>query len=897
MEICILFELTLTGIYDVNIYIFILICCSHVEISYYRQNKGTPYFNKGNNQAEYDIEQLVEILLLTPDRKRICHQRPIGCQENASFVIDTSALKDFEDYKADDLGSFRNHGNKAYVVTTNGKEVMSVSALPKNWPPLKPGEILVKKTYWVHSSDKSFKRKSTELRSFKDEPYDLVFLQYTFDGEPHPINKAPHGNAKKCKRPFIPTSKSTRQRIGSQVFSKSGPSKIFDDVFQESGGVIGISAFSDVPRDNKQVKYIRSTTRQKKENDEVASLIDKAKADNFVHSLQLTPNIRFVLANDSQICDIKDYCCGIRDFSILGIDTTYNISKKYYFTPMTYRHPKLLDRQSGQHPVIPGPALIHDRLDATNFRFFANCLVEKDNELTYVRAIGSDRDAAVDKGLKSVFSSAQFVACKKHVEDNIKSKLTTLGITGRAKNDFIRDIFGNDSEKHRGLIDSISPEDFDSKLFDLRNTWREREKTARGSNDDKFFDYFQCNIANDMKEKMILTIRRQVGLGDNFFYNNANESMNRRIKQRIEQIKKNNEKCGRANLECTLTEIVDIYKSYVNEVRRNIRRAVLDLGPYTLVEEHAHHKVTSEQWMNMSKEQQEHHVKFIDPCCTEEVEIVGGAARNDTCFEGAEGVSNKFSESGLPEMFRSSWENADLIIGKNGVTAAPGTVNTKVVMSLTNPNKPHFVRIKDGARKFECDCIGFKTRSLCAHTIAVARGTGKLEHLVSTWSPNLSKQLQSELPKSTGRKPGPQRNRHPPQVREIGNHTYSSAGNPDIRFAENDKYSVIPVSKCKSTVCYGCGEKFRMSASDRPPPQPYDILLSKMEYRVYTPRGRSSLKISARKERCYYHVRKACLLKRTDTVSSRDIFVADDVLPFLNRLHKEHLRKEFGIVV
>ena len=108
-----------------------------------------------------------------------------------------------------------------------------------------------------------------------------------------------------------------------------------------------------------------------------------------------------------------------------------------------------------------------------------------------------------------------------------------------------------------------------------------------------------------MKEKMNITIRRQAGLGDSFFYNNANEGMNRGIKQRIKQIKKNNEQCGTANLECSLTEIVDIYKEYVSEVRRNIQRAVLELGPYTLVNELSHHKVTSEQWMNMNRKQQE----------------------------------------------------------------------------------------------------------------------------------------------------------------------------------------------------------------------------------------------------------------------------------------------------
>ena len=240
-------------------------------------------------------------LLLNPDRKQICHQKPIGCQENASFVIGTSTLKNFEDYKADNLGSFLNNGNKAYVVETKGKEVISVSSLTKNWPPLKPGEILVKKTFWVHSSDKTSKRISTELSDGENQRYDLVFLQHAFDSKPHPIKIAPHGNSKQCERTFIPTSKGTRERISSEVFSASGPSKIFDKVFQEPGGVVGISAFSNVPRDNKQVKYIRTCTRETKEKDEVATVIDKAKSDHFVHSLKLTPNICFVLANNLQV--------------------------------------------------------------------------------------------------------------------------------------------------------------------------------------------------------------------------------------------------------------------------------------------------------------------------------------------------------------------------------------------------------------------------------------------------------------------------------------------------------------------------------------------------------------------------------------------------------------------
>jgi hypothetical protein len=134
-----------------------------IDISYYQQNSRTPYFEKGKKQSD-DVERLVEILLLNPDKDRICQRRPIGCQENASFVIDTTKLNHYEDYKADDLGSFRNNGNKAYVVETKENRVSSAAVLPKKFRfPLKPGQIPVKKTYWIHSSDKTFKRNSTEL--------------------------------------------------------------------------------------------------------------------------------------------------------------------------------------------------------------------------------------------------------------------------------------------------------------------------------------------------------------------------------------------------------------------------------------------------------------------------------------------------------------------------------------------------------------------------------------------------------------------------------------------------------------------------------------------------------------------------------------------------------------
>ena len=85
-------------------------------------------------------------------------------------------------------------------------------------------------------------------------------------------------------------------------------------------------------------------------------------------------------------------------------------------------------------------------------------------------------------------------------------KLAALGILN--KSDFLVDIFGDNTS--RGLVDSESNEDFDARLLHLKDAW---ESTPQG---DKFYSYFVVHIAEDMKNRMILPIRRAAGLGGQF---------------------------------------------------------------------------------------------------------------------------------------------------------------------------------------------------------------------------------------------------------------------------------------------------------------------------------------------------------------------------------------------
>ena len=82
-------------------------------------------------------------------------------------------------------------------------------------------------------------------------------------------------------------------------------------------------------------------------------------------------------------------------------------------------------------------------------------------------------------------------------------KMVALGILN--KSDFLVDIFGDNTS--RGLVDVESYEVFDARLLHLKEAWG---TTPQGN---QFYSYFLVHIAEDMKNKMILPIRRAAGLG------------------------------------------------------------------------------------------------------------------------------------------------------------------------------------------------------------------------------------------------------------------------------------------------------------------------------------------------------------------------------------------------
>lgn len=114
------------------------------------------------------------------------------------------------------------------------------------------------------------------------------------------------------------------------------------------------------------------------------------------------------------------------------------------------------------------------------------------------------------------------------------------------------------------MIDAPNDEAFDEMLAPLVERWNDREvhlRKLRNTKDAKFGDYFVNNISLDMKRKMILPVRRELmQYGDNFFYNNASESVNDRIKKIVKQRNATQTSSGRPKTKCTWVEFAALYK-------------------------------------------------------------------------------------------------------------------------------------------------------------------------------------------------------------------------------------------------------------------------------------------------------------------------------------------------
>ena len=555
------------------------------------------------------------------------------------------------------------------------------------------------------------------------------------------------------------------------------PLKVLRDVENLQGGVMKASSGCDLPRDRQQVYNAKKASCTKGaspseyKQDTLAQVMQMCKdtsssTDAFVQSVEAAPEPMCVLATKQQLCDLERFCLG-NPSSVLSVDPTFNLGS-FYVTPITYQN-LLVKTKNGNHPIMLGPALIHQTKKFRPFHYFASTLIRLNPKLVNLKAFGTDGEPELIKAFKVCFSNAVHLRCMNHMRQNVKDKLRSLCIPQGVMTDFLDDIFGKKVSSHfeAGLVDAKSESEFRAALGRLKYRWNNLERSCIIDNADPEFHSWFCKFkAEDIIKSALPSVRVQAGADPHrLFTTNNSESLNKVIKGEVDW------------KENKLPSLIGHLNKLAKQHQAEMEKAIINRGEWCLCSQYASLQVSESVWFSRMKpdEKQKHLKKVLttqviplntsDPNMSSAQEHCGGLS-----------ISVEAAVARLPTVSISTlacmWNKAaGLIRAGDHILNVPWLSNPKarLIKSSSSP-QPHIVTTKPNSTcTYICDtnCPMFKGYSLCSHVVAAAEVNGDLSDFLDAikkqCTPNLTAIASNGFSSGSGRKGGiPKRKRKSP---------------------------------------------------------------------------------------------------------------------------------------
>ena len=398
------------------------------------------------NYAKPSAKELFQVIVQEPEKYE--KSEPIKrVRENLMYTIKNHTV---ESIACDDNGAYnKSNGNtKIFHVSFSSSSLSVRIAHAENgkfFCKFKDGRLYTKnevpreevyeleRYYRWNKTFPQLKRTICRVKKVDCEKhYPFFCVIYYFDGNlaaHDEIEILPHGNSKKefhLKRPYIRTEPSVLREQEALLRQKKSPSEVYDIVNNNSGGPMRSSSMSKEPRNLKQVQNRKAKSNFEKDNcamttgqakDDPLSNLIKSQVDptSMLKTLTITGSCYIAFAyTKKQIQDIEQFCCLDVDCSILAIDTTFNLCN-FWITDTAYRNRRILNPDTGEHPVNLGPFMIHFTKDESTFRRFALELLSQNENLSKISRIGVDLESAIFKGFKGLLPNLNRLVCIRHL--------------------------------------------------------------------------------------------------------------------------------------------------------------------------------------------------------------------------------------------------------------------------------------------------------------------------------------------------------------------------------------------------------------------------------------------------------------------------------------------------
>ena len=414
----------------------------------------------------------------------------------------------------------------------------------------------------------------------------------------------------------------------------------------------------------------------------------------------------------------------------------------------------MLKTKRRNHPVVIGPGILHKQKLYTSYKTLPLLMSKYRAGTNGVLVYGTDGEDNMAKAFSDVYPDAKHLRCDIHMKDNVKRKLSQLGISGDIALEIMSDVFGKkiDGRIDGGLVDCSSSEEFGNALISATQKWITIHENGKD-----FVNYFLKEKADPIRETARADIRSVCGLGypPKAYTQNANESMNRLIKA--------HETSNYSKQEAALLP-------YIERIRREIVRqqedqflSVLGRGPYQLTDEFSFLEVEEQKFYSMTDAQKKSlKKKFFSVKMNE---TSRPAIRPTTTqFLSVKAEDAQFIDIPFP-ILKRIFDKAVVILSSKPtyVIKMPTSCNDRptFLVHSTSSENPHKVEAFPESGKVSCDqsCTGWKLYSLCSHTVAVAE-TLKLLKAFLKWfkkkknSPNLTALANINMPQNKGSKRG-----------------------------------------------------------------------------------------------------------------------------------------------
>ena len=604
------------------------------------------------------------------------------------------------------------------------------------------------------------------------------------------------------------------------------------------GGSLHTTSASSEPRNLQQIYNIRSSTKASSKTDQMTHLWAQIKDSTFVREFAAdSSSLQYILVSQKQLMDLETFCTHPVRFSVLSIDSTFNIGN-YYVTNTCFENLRVVHasgKYKSKHPVEMGPTFVHTHRDTNSYVRFLSALQRMNPSLKHVQAVGTDGDEALMNSVVIRFQDALNLLCSSHKKANIEKKLKELKATSSATKHILSDIFGatvGSLSYQKGLIDSLTVAEFDRRLRDLKTTW-----DCLVHN---FHSWFVENESRLFKSHLIKEITNQANV-EGHFSNNRVESTNDNVKDWV----------GRSG-NVPLPVVNNKIEEYITAQQQEFEISINANGPYDLADTHGYLRNERHIWNGMNVEERKVALNNFWKSTVQgrEKKTEQGsdqaAARSkasnlfstvDTGDSHSKDVLSKLSipyenaNLNMPvsdDLLRELFIKADNILqSPSSVVKAPGFEELFVRHSLKEENiEPHLVTTMKTTGKIKCNnCTVYSSLKICAHSLAAAETFGLLLHKFLNWRKkekhevNIADLMMGDVnsgmktkvakPRKGGRTPLDKAKPTTVESRQ----PVLQEGISDILTALDDldktaPFEIVYLFQTRAVYCYGCGAKF-----------------------------------------------------------------------------------------